>query len=253
MSSVNPKTKYSYHLKKAAEPILLVTLVSSLALNLAILNTQQQSERKLHEDRIRLLQSLNQESIQALLTTKDKNKKNPFQSTSSFNLSNLPSPQFYKRELFLAKRLQHLSIDPDSVSIHPRIIEQLERENGIHKDYYSPKSVPWSQALFGNPGQAKSGMRKAVAGLRESMTRGIRRTEESVQSEIEAKAREKSESESREEWTDEDWEAGESLLHFYESILRIERMRCFCSGLRAVFEESLFLFLPEVWKVKNSD
>lgn len=230
----NPKTSYLYHFKKAGEPIFLVTLVSSLALNLAILNSNRDSENKLHENRIRSLEALKKESEQTLMARK----------TTPGNLLDLPFHQFIKTESFLAEKLQYLGIDAEKVGFHPVILRESKskarqsrdidndgknnNQDDDDDDYnhnWGPKQVSWSEALFGNSGKAKIGMRKTVAGIKESFTSGFQRNQQTLQSEKEAVEREieripasRSGSQAEEasrnaidrtQWSDKDWEDGE--------------------------------------------
>lgn len=199
----SPKSSYAYHLKLAAEPILLVTIVTSLALNLSVLTTQQRQDSTLHSRRLRTLKELEQEN-QIILSKSTITSPSP--STSHLLL---PSSTFFSKELLLANKLKHLGLNPSSIGIHPSIQRQLNQSDEIPFS----SNVAWSEALFGKPGQAKTGMRKAVAGIKEAMTRGIRRTEESQESERQAlqDGGGGGKIDHRENWTDEDWERGELI------------------------------------------
>lgn len=130
-------------------PFALLSVVTSVAFNRAILARERGEQRRLHELQMSLLNQLHSEaSSQA--------------STSSATL--LGSIQEQKR---LARRMRALQLDPLKVGFSRQVLPSREEEEKLRKA--KGASTSWSTALFGSGtiGKLRESVRKARESMRE--------------------------------------------------------------------------------------
>ncbi|KDN41072.1 hypothetical protein K437DRAFT_180736 [Tilletiaria anomala UBC 951] len=191
------------HLRPVVGPLVLLSIVTSLAFNYAVIRRSQKEEQKEHTARLALLQN-----VKDLMALKMEETWKPSESPAEGRKAD---KKLREQELRLAIRLLKTSLSPSSVGLDPAICAEAEAQ--VLRQYSSSRDVQhhqsyasetrWSEALFGKPGAMKSSMLGAIEkassvfhGWRSGSSAG---RESNHQNQDEDRG-----------WSEQDWEAGGS-------------------------------------------
>lgn len=170
----------------AIPPIILLTVVTSFAFNLAIITRRRREEERLHKAQCAVLEDLASD-IKTRLPTRGASVGSAMETEEE-----------------VSRRLLRVGLRPERIGLRSSAFDRAEEvRNG-------PQSISWSEVLFGKKGEAAAGLERAGRGigasLREALGYGSSPAQEAGRAQGDDRQSAKSE---QEEWSGDEWEKGE--------------------------------------------